>query len=257
MFNYLNPRFQKDHILRTEMLDLLRDYPKDFLELCFSEYGNGIVAGCEVTWGMGKLSISPGILCRSGTLYFLKETEMIDCNPQNRQQYLKVEFLTEEITAAYIAGNTRLALDSEETDPRREQELCRFHFQNGARLRSNYESFEDFSTEFDTVNQTHVPYSIKGGETLKPSILIRFAEEMMKGSLTSAYDISFAMQVLANHGGVSPQCINAYIKTRLEVRKWGAGVWELYDGLSAILKGILKNGTPRKEPMENKRIILM
>lgn len=257
MFCYKFPKFQKDHILRTEMLEMLRDYPKNFTELYFNGYSNGIVTGCELSWEMDQLSIGSGIIYNKGKFYFLQNNISIACKPYNHLQYLKAEFLTEEFTQSHILGNARVCLDEAETNPLKEQELCRFHFQDGARLRCIYESFEDFSTEFDTINQTHVSYCTKGGVTLKPEILMRFAEEMLEEELDNAYDISFSMQILANSGMISQECIKRYLKIRLESYKLGEEVGELYKGLLAVRKGLSGNGIRRKEPMGNRRIILM
>lgn len=257
MFYYKYPKFKKDHILRTEMLEMLRDFPKDFMEFYFNDSGNGIVTGCDVTWGNDQLSISPGMLYHNGNIYFLQDTFLIDCRPQNQLQYLKIEFLTEEVTSRYVSGCTRISLDAVETDPLREQELCRFHFQEGTKLRCCYESFEDCSTDYDTINQTHVPYCGKGGQTLKPEILVRFAEEMIKEDLVNSYDISFVMQVLANNGMISSKCIKEYIITRLQSPEKRGSVFELYEGLIAVRRRLDKNGTQRKEASEKRRVILM
>lgn len=46
MFYYEYPKFEKKHLLTTEMLEQLRDHPRYYSELLFYGYGNGIVNGC-------------------------------------------------------------------------------------------------------------------------------------------------------------------------------------------------------------------
>lgn len=257
MFKYKYPKFKKDHLLRTEMLEMLRDFPKDFMDLYFSDCGDGIVCGCDVTWGTDQLSISPGMIYHNKNLYFLHDTCSVDCRAQNQLQYLKVEFLTEEMTSNYVSGSTRITLDAAATDPLRELELCRFHFQEGAKLRCCYESFEDYATEFDTIIQIHVPYCVLGGQTLKPEILVRFADEMMSKGLTNPYDITFAMQVLANHGVMSPKCIEEYINVRLESPESRYGAAKLYKGLLTVRRNFNADGNFKKETAAKRRMILM
>ena len=45
MFQYDYPQFEKKRLLRVEMLDKLRDYPKNFIDLSFQGFGDGVVSG--------------------------------------------------------------------------------------------------------------------------------------------------------------------------------------------------------------------
>jgi len=62
MFQYKYPVFEKKTLLRVEMLEQLRDYPKGYLRLVYQNFSNGIVNGCNITWKDRKLMISPGII---------------------------------------------------------------------------------------------------------------------------------------------------------------------------------------------------
>lgn len=41
MFKYVYPQFEKKRLLRGEMLDQLRDYPKNYIKMSFQGYGDG------------------------------------------------------------------------------------------------------------------------------------------------------------------------------------------------------------------------
>ena len=45
MFRYVHPSFQIKHLLQVGMLEQLRDYPKNYLKLIFSGYGNAVPVG--------------------------------------------------------------------------------------------------------------------------------------------------------------------------------------------------------------------
>ena len=88
MFQYVYPQFEKKRLLRVEMLDQLRDYPKDYLQLSYQGYSDGIVSGCKVSWDEGRLTLLPGIVWKGGNLYFMKEPYTVDCQAENQVRYL-------------------------------------------------------------------------------------------------------------------------------------------------------------------------
>ena len=95
MFRYVHPSFQIKHLLQVEMLEQLRDYPKNYLKLIFSGYGNGIVRGCGISWNNNKLTIEPGIIYYNHNLYMMNERYLLECWPENEKRYLKIEFMEE------------------------------------------------------------------------------------------------------------------------------------------------------------------
>ena len=46
MFCYETPQFKKKRLLRAEMLEQLRDYPRDYLEIMYAGYSDGVLCGC-------------------------------------------------------------------------------------------------------------------------------------------------------------------------------------------------------------------
>ena len=62
MFYYEVPQFEKKRLLRTEMLEQIRDFPRDYLEILYAGYSDGILHGCTPRWNEHKLVIEPGIL---------------------------------------------------------------------------------------------------------------------------------------------------------------------------------------------------
>ena len=255
MFRYVHPSFQIKHLLQVEMLEQLRDYPKNYLKLIFSGYGNGIVRGCGISWNNNKLTIEPGIIYYNHNLYMMNERYLLECWPENEKRYLKIEFMEEIQEPNQTVGMGRIKLSRDKADPSCELELCRFILQEGARLRNRYENFEDYSTEYDTINLIHVPYAAKGESSLQPGILKQFAKEALQKERNNPYDISFSMNILALDGSISRSCIKEYLHARgLQLKNTENQT--LYEGLLHILKANDGNWS-REGEHERGRSILM
>lgn len=234
MFKYAYPQFEKKHLLRGEMLEQLRDYPRNYLKMSFQGYGNGILAGCDISWDDERLRVSPGTILYKDNLYVMKDAYELECSALEKVRYLKVQFLAEEQTNESIEGNTRIFLDEEKPDSACEMELCRFRLQEGARLRDCHEGFEDFSTVYDTVNLIYAPYASEGNSTLNPILLMAFAREMIRKESREVMDTIFSMMILANNGHISAACIQEYLYARTAGRE--DGNIAMYRGLLEILK---------------------
>ena len=257
MFQYVYPQFEKKRLLRVEMLDQLRDYPKNLFDLSLHGFGNGIVNGCGFTWDNGVLTISPGIIYHNEKLYMLTEPFVMDCKAEDRMRYLKVQFLTEAREMGRIVGNTRIVLEDKKADGTTELELCRFRLQNGARLRSSYESFSDYSTEYDTINLIYQPYAAAGGCTLNPKLVRQFARELIKCGVSDPLDAGFSMAALSNNGVVSVSCMEEYLSARHGEDFNGNGNGAIYRGLLDILKDNGKGEFKRRTGNHGNRGMLL
>ena len=243
MFRYVMPEFQAKRLLRAEMLEQLRDYPKTMAGLALAGYCDGIVTGGTPGWDQGVLTVSPGMLYWKGKLYFQETPASLPCGPMDRMQYLKVRFTDEQREAGQMSGTGEILLETVETDPARELELCRFFLQEGARLRVEHERFEDFSTRYDTVNVLHVPYAAYGESAMAPVMLKQYATELLELKTENVYDAAFAMNILAREGRIPAACVREYLKARLDLPKAEplSGGEELYRHLLSAL-GRVKRG---------------
>lgn len=258
MFRYEEPIFQKKRLLRIEMLEQLRDYPRNYLKLQYQGYSDGIVCGCQISWDSGQLEIAPGILYHAGSLYFMEEAHRMECLAEDKMRYLKVQFMTEVHEEGKIEGTTRIVLNDRRPDAACEMELCRFRLQEGARLRDTYENFEDYATEYDTVNRIHVPYASYGQATIWPAILRQFAEEILETNNKNVYDVSFAMNILANQGVVSAECVGSYLNMRLERKKAEHGNQSsMYRDLQEVLSQEKTGRTFRSGENEKQRSVIL
>ena len=235
MFRYEYPEFKNKQLLKADMLELLRDYSRQSAQLLFQGYGNGIMNGCELTWSDGWLTVNSGVIYRNGNLYFMDKPYRLECQAENQQRYLAVKFQQEKKQMNKISGETRIYLRREPVRTQDEMELCRFQLQEGSRLRSVYKDFQDYSTEYDTINTIHAPFAGAAGTTMNPEILLQYAEEMMETEMTDAFDIGFVMNILANDGRVSRMVIKRYVMKSSKRDKSSDTNGDLYQEL---LKGL-------------------
>ncbi len=231
MFRYEYPVFKDKQLLKAEMLELLRDYPKQCTALLFQGYGNGIVNGCELTWNDGWLTVNSGVIHWNGNLYFMDQPYKVECRAEDQQRYLVVRFQQEKKQMNKVSGETSIYLRREPVRTQDEMELCRFRLQEGSRLRSVYKDFRDYSTEYDTINTIHAPYASTRGTTMNPNILMQYAGEMMENGLSDAFDISFVINLLSNDGRVSRMVIKQYVMVKGGRNTSADGNEELYQEL--------------------------
>lgn len=235
MFKYEYPVFEHKNILKKSMLDELRDYPLILSRMYFQEYGDGILEGCALHWEKAVLRVQPGLLHREGYIYRMEESYALSCPATDQLTYVKVHFVTMDYERGRTGGIGEIIL-SENPPENGEMELGRFRLQEGARLRTVYENFEDYQTQYDTVNRIYVPYVQIGGAGLWPQLLMVYALELLETGTEDVYDVSFAMELLGTKGHVSPECVKWYVQKAGGLQTQKTSNEDIYGGLLRILK---------------------
>lgn len=235
MFKNTYPYFENKTLLKVEMLESLRDFPREIFELFYRDAANGVVCGAQVQTGGHELLISPGILCWNNMLYSSSEIVKIPYQRLDKLVYLKVRFSNVFLGAVQQEYLTQIYIDSQAPDQCLEIELARFRLQEGARLRDKYTSFFDFETEFNTINRIHVPYSAVGRSTIWPDLLKEFARTLMKHPVHNPWDHSFCLSCLQFSHGMPYEAICQYLGVRLQEQKSSYSNEEIYKALGRIL----------------------
>ena len=249
MFYYEYPKFEKKHLLKTEMLEQLRDYPRCYTRLLFQGYGNGIVNGCELSWDENRLTVNSGMIYWNGELYFMEKPYPLECFPEDRLRYVIVRFQEEWQEDGIIYGKTEICISRTLPQDSCEMELGRFRLQEGAKLRYTYQNLQDYDTEYDTINIIHVPFAGLGGCTISPAILLEFAKEMMETGMEDVYDICFVMNVLGNSGKTDRSALTGYLNIEMEQKLKDYRNIDCYRELLKRLKGRRKD-KPGREPKD-------
>ena len=250
------PLFQDAHILRKSMLEALSDHAYLAGQLLYKDWGDGILSGCRLTTTEDDIILNEGIVFYAGEMVLIKEPMATPYYPTDTTTVLKLRISDKTKEENFISRRISLALTGEEELGRCEFELCRFKLQKGAKLRSQYQDFEDRSTEFDTLNTIHAAYAAKGGSTLSPEILKAFAEEMLEAGGLSDFDAMFCVQLLGQERQVCAEALSAYVGHRDKKKLRDISNAALYRELARILKEV-KRGERAKGGGNKKRWKIM
>ncbi|WP_027624796.1 hypothetical protein [Clostridium lundense] len=235
MFQNNYPLFNSGRILKIEMLEELRDFPREILDINFKDYSNGIISGCDIEVNNDYIIVTKGIIKHQDMIYILKKNYTIQYESTNQVQVLKIRFLGETINKDFIKLESEIFLDDDLQISKDEMELCRFKLKKGARLRTSYVDFRDMSTEYDTVSIINVPYSAYGESSLNPNILRKFGRELLRCNVSEAWDISFGMTCIQSRDIIQKEVIVSYLIYKLGIEKKDYSNEELYLYLLDVL----------------------
>ncbi|MCY6355721.1 hypothetical protein [Clostridium sp. ZS2-4] len=238
MFFNTYPLFNRGRILKLEMLEQLRDFPRDFIDIVLSQYSDGIILGCDIKVNGDYIVISKGLIKHEDVMYMIKEDHSIPYRHTNDLAILKIRFLGETKNSDFIRYSTEIFIDENLEIQSDEMELCRFKVKMGAKLRGNYINFQDMSTEYDTVNIINSPFAAYEKSSLSPEILRNFAKEAFQYNLTNALDISFCMMCLQSPKVIERELILNYIAARLKILLRDYSNQQIYGHLVRILEDI-------------------
>ncbi|OPH46693.1 DNA and RNA helicase [Paenibacillus ferrarius] len=254
MFTNVYPNFTKGRILKGDMLESLRDVPRRFTELSTEAYSEGIVAGAEVRITAEQLVVSRGLVKFGSRIYALEQDYSLPYQANGRETVLKIRFGEAVEQSDFTLYKADIVLDHEVSLRGNELELGRFKLKEGAKLRSDYQSFADFATEYNTWNRLHIPYSAVGQSSLSPQLTRYYGAELLSAGSTNAYDIAFAMQCL-NQNTVNRELILRYIGSRLGMEYKAYDNVQIHKYLTRILEEAqlgtrarpdLRSGGPRR-----------
>jgi hypothetical protein len=250
VFTHNFPKFGKGRILKTEMLENLRDFPREFADIFWRNFSDGVVSGAELVVSNNTLIITPGIIKHRNKLYILKEDHSIVYSHTNKEMLIKVRFTPEIASNDFCLNQSLIVLDENPVAAGAELELGRFKLREGAQLRSDYTDFYDFSTEFNTINIIHLPYAGRCESTMNPLVMRYFAKVLFANRSENPLDIAFAMQCL-NHERVERELIIFYLIGRLGIpyRQYSNG--EIYKYLTLIVRET--DGGPQWSDREPRR----
>jgi hypothetical protein len=257
MFTNVVPNFGKGRILKKEMLENLRDFPRDFFDIYHKDYSNGIISGADALVGENNITIAKGILKHNGRIYLLSRDYSIPYYPTNKYVLIKVKFQDKVVDGDFDIYSTCVFLDENTEVGQDELELGRFKLREGAVLRSDYTDFYDFITEFNTINVINVEYAGWKNSTLNPLVLRYFSEIILKSGTDNVNDLGFAMQCI-NSGLVDRRLILYYVTKRLGMEFKDYSNMQIYKYLTFIVKEV-ESGIKRKvetKPSGPSRIIV-
>ncbi len=257
MIGQIFPLFREGYLLRTQMLEAFTDYSFRFGELLYTGYANGIISGCQLTTTRDAVIVQPGLVLFYGKVFYIKEPTPVNYEPTDELRILKLQYIGEEKTESMIRYEMELLLDKDPQQREGQIELCRFTLQQGAYLRCQYQDFEDWGTEYDTLSMVYAQYAAPGQATLHPGLTKAFAREMLSCTPKDQTDINFCLGVLSRVEPVCAEALTAYISLRnggTAVKSENAA---MYKGLLEILREVKSGGGQKEEKGKKRRSILV
>lgn len=214
----LYPLFERNRILKKELLWSLRDYSFAHIQLEYQEYDQGILRGYEIKVRENDLVIGSGIFKYGNFVCLQTEEERIPYSPKEQLQYLRMKVEVDRTSQDYIAYKMEYYVTTDEKKEENEFELCRFHLRSGARLRDQYRDFGDMETEYDTISLIYSEWGGLGGKTLSPAIIKYFARIVLESENSQLEDRSFAYLCLSQPGAVPVHVLASYVSKRSGIR---------------------------------------
>jgi len=274
MHNIKHPHFKEGRILKIEMLENFRDYPRDVLDVYNADMSDGIVCGLTPAVDESIITFSKGIVKHKGEVYVFHDPTVVEYSTTETDVAVVLNFHDKVESKDYTTYPVEILLmnlddlSNQDDVPlgsnyfqKSQIELGRFKLKSGAYLRSDYQDLYDFTTEYNTINVVHVLYAGFGQPTLSHLILKYFAREalnVMAGN-NSGLDMNFCMLCL-NSRRIEREVILNYIAFKHD--KDVASLAELRNAdihtfLVKILDDIKKeNHGDRKRQSSRKKVII-
>ncbi len=244
------PDLEKGFILKRSMLLALSDAAILTNELLRKGYADGILSGCELSVTEDTIVLNSGLIFLEQQIFMMKNSLSVSYKPTNITTLLKLCISGELRDADCVYREAELRLEASDELRSGELEICRFKLQDGARLRCEYQDFEDRSTEYDTLNRIYTPCAALDEPTLLPEITKHFAREMLGYSDISELDTLFCLQILGQREAVTKEALVKYIEYKTKKQLDSHSNLRVYQELRYILQqqtGSVERGTVKEK----------
>lgn len=184
------PIFKHGLILKQNMLDALRDYPMNYVDIVYSDRGDGVICGLDIEiTDNDSFVVKEGIVKINGRIFLIENSDEICFEEEENFVYLK--FRHEE----YVDGTEYIAdIVQQQEEDNNLFELFRY-VKNGQIKR--YCTIEDaINGVVNRIDSHNMHKSIVGGSTLPDEFFELFAKKILQSSNSDMKDIAFAYQCL-------------------------------------------------------------
>lgn len=255
MFQSNEPIFENHGLLRASALTEAVSYERKNEELRYRGYANGILDGVRMNVEEDCLIVNPGRIWYEGHVYIMTEKVRIELGScKNQMSMIKVRFHEPQIKNGIYVRSSEIVISHDLEIRGNELELCRFHLQNGAKLRNDYQDLVDFCTIYDTIQIVDAPFAALGEPSVSPEITTYFGRELYQRDLEHPYDVMMAMECVKGQT-IQREMLILYIGKRLNRRIDQIGNTELVRGMAKILEQT-KAGQRRMLRQRETRMIL-
>lgn len=250
----LYPLFERNRILKKELLWSLRDYSFAQARLEYEEYAEGMLRGCDVRVEGSRIVIGPGIIKYGTFICLMTEEESIQYEASDDLVVVKMRFYTEQVSMDYVLYKMELVADKDVSLKENEFEVCRYRLQEGAMLRDEHKDLRDMVTEYNTLNFIYATWGSLRERTLAPIVTRRFAKEILTAGGSEQADISFAYLCLGQTGAMAMDILQDYLTRKSHKAEKYQTNWEVFEEMCRIKeqlanteKGRAQEKTVRKQ----------
>ena len=256
MFEVKHPYFKKNRILKIEMLELLRDFPKDVLHVYLEDCSDGIIQGLKPIVKENMISFLKVVVKHHQQIYVLGSPLSLHYQATEKETYIKLNFYDQIDDDDFRVNYLGIELDENPSISHNQMEIGRFKLEKGAYLRTQYQDLNDFITEFNTINIVHALYAGYEKPTIHISILKYFAREVLSLKTSDPLDIQFCFLCL-NHMRVEREVIYRYLEQKLNRKIEDLSNLDIHRLLVQILKSIQAQGEFIHNEHSRKRHIIL
>ncbi|WP_250277264.1 hypothetical protein [[Clostridium] colinum] len=256
---FLYPNFERHSILKKELLNSLRDYSIEYLQVKYDKYTKGIITGFDIKILEDKyIEISKGIAKFENFIYIADKKAKIKYSETNKFKSLKIILEKDTRIKDYDKYILSYKLDENLQLNENEIEICRFKLMEGFDLRDKHKSFDDIETEFDTINYLNSTWAGIERESINPYILKTFAKEAMQNKLINIEDIVFCYTCINEEKALNIELVEYYLKNRQSLKnKEKLTKVEIYKYLQLTLNDIKTKKTNKEDYFEDNKILIL
>ncbi len=216
MLNRKELRFERRSILTATQLRAIEKFPREFLRLMFSDYGDGIISGLNFVERGKEIFLTEGLVKIGDAFFFAEEINLSKLTAETRSGIWYKFCLSEPQRKAYenvISEKISLEVKSLEENIGG-LEFGRFKAGVSIKLPSPDEedTFEEF-TRASRLNLLKVPCSIRGGVTFHPQIFQAILSRLQRKEKHDSADLALMIQ-LANLGAVTFDALKIFVRSK-------------------------------------------
>lgn len=252
----LYPLFERNRILKKELLWALRDYSFTQTRLDYEEYADGMLRGCEVRVDGKQIVVGSGIIKYGGFICLMDEEESTPYAPCDEFVSVKMRFHTQQESADYHVYTMELVTDADTILKDNEFEVCRYKLQEGAALRDRHTELLDMATEYNTLNYLYATWGGLRERSIAPAVIRRFAREILASGTPEAEDIGFAYLCLSQPGAIPMEILKDYLE-RNGRNKDGLSTENLFYEMCQVTKKLGGTGISRGREKASRRKIIV
>lgn len=250
------PFFNKDRVLKIEMLNNLRDFPRLVTDIYADELSDGILWGLRPTIDKQIITFSKGIIKYNGKIYLIPNDISIDYKETDVDVIIKIKFYEEVEDKDFRSQYFEIEIDESLVILDNEQELGRFKLKKGAYLRSDYKDLYDFTTEFNTINIVNIKYSGIEKYTISREILKYFSKAALETKTQNPMDVNFCLLCL-NSQRIERDTIYEYINYKLSEDNKKLSNDDIHCKLVKILEQMKRENNNKRKGIKGGRQIIV